>query len=244
MGKGIVRSLLGTTLLLLVVALGWQGWQALDRTVTVVRVEGELTAAERARATELVSLFLPAGVLSLDTLALRDLLEGESWVDSVSLWRSWPDAVRVEIRAEAAVARWRTDELLSARGRIIEPLELVSLDTLPRLAGPDGSAERVMQMFQRIGDVLRPHGLRIETLDMNAEGGIEVRLREGPLLVFGHRDLGARLQRLDLVLRQQFPQGLEEVERIDARYDNGIAVAWHSADAGRALAARQLAKGS
>jgi len=244
MAQGIVRTLLGTALLLFIVALGWQGWRTLDRPISVVRVDGELTAAERARATELVSLFLPAGVLSLDTRALRDLLEQESWVDSVALWRSWPDAVRLEIRAEAAVARWRTDALLSARGRIIEPLELLELDTLPRLAGPDGSAERVMQTFQRIADVLRPHGLRIDTLGMDAEGGIEVRLRQGPLLVFGHRELASRLQRLDLVLRQQFPDGLAEVERIDARYDNGIAVAWHSADAGRALAARQLVKGS
>jgi cell division protein FtsQ len=240
----MVRSLLGPLLLLLVGALGWQGWQTLDRPVSVVRVDGELTTAERGRATELVSLFLPAGVLSLDTRALRDLLEQEAWVDSVSLWRSWPDTLRIEIRAEAAVARWRTDALLSARGRIIEPLELLGLDALPRLAGPDGSAERVMQTFQRIADVLRPHELRIETLDMDAEGGIEVLLRDGPLLVFGHRELGNRLQRLDLVLRQQFPDGLAGVERIDARYDNGIAVAWHAADAARALAARQLAKGS
>lgn len=244
MAQGVIRSLLGSTLLLLVVVLSWQGWKTLDRPVSLVRVDGELTAAERARATELVSLFLPAGVLSLDTRALRDLLEQESWVDSVSLWRTWPDAVRLEIRAEAAVARWRTDALLSARGLVIEPLELIELDTLPRLAGPDGSAERVMQTFQRITDVLRPYGLRIETLDMDAEGGIEVRLREGPLLVLGHHELGNRLSRLDMVLSQQFPDGLAEVERIDARYDNGIAVAWHSADAGRALAARQLAKGS
>lgn len=244
MSAGIVRSLLGTALLLLLLALGWLGWQTLDRPVVVVRIDGELTKAERARATELVSLYLPAGVLSLDTRGLRDLLEAESWVDSVSLWRSWPDAIRLEVRAETAVARWRNDALLSARGRIIEPLELMGLDSLPRLAGPDGSAERVMQTFQRIADVLRPHGLRIETLDMDAEGGIEVRLRQGPLLVLGHRDLGDRLQRLDLVLRRQFPDGLEAVERIDARYDNGVAVAWHDADARRALAARQLARGS
>lgn len=243
MGPGILRSLLGTALLLLIAALGWQGWQALDRPVSVVRVDGELTTAERARATELVSLFLPAGVLSVDTRALRDLLESESWVDSVALWRSWPDGLRVDIRAEAAVARWRTDALLSARGRIIEPLELIGLDGLPRLAGPDGSAQQVMQTFQRIADVLRPHGLRIETLDMDAEGGIEVRLREGPQLVFGHRELGTRLQRLDLLLRQQFPDGLAEVERIDTRYDNGIAVAWRSADVRRAVATRQLAEG-
>lgn len=244
MSPSVVRSLLGSALLLLLLALGWLGWQTLDRPVTVVRIDGELTQAERARATELVSLYLPAGVLSLDTHAMRELLESESWVDSVSLWRSWPDTVRLDIRAETAVARWRTDTLLSARGRIIEPLELLGLDALPRLAGPEGSAEHAMQTFQRIADVLRHHDLRIETLDMGAEGGIEVRLRQGPLLVLGHRDLGARLQRLDLLLRQQFPEGLAEVKRIDTRYDNGIAVAWRTDDGGQARVARQLAKGS
>lgn len=238
-----LQSLLGTLLLVLLLLLGWQGWQALDRPITVVRIDGELTAAERARAQEIVSLLLPAGVLSMDTAILRDLLEQESWVDSAAIWRSWPDGLRLNVVAETAVARWRDDALLSARGRIIEPLELLGADSLPRLSGPDDSAEVTMQVFQRVADALRPHRLRIEGLHMNEEGGVEVQVRDGPLLVLGHRDLGERLQRIDLLLRQQFPDGPEGVARIDARYDNGVAVAWKQESAAAALLAQQSSRG-
>lgn len=241
MFPGLLRTLLGATLFVLIVAFGWRGWLALDRPIGVVRVDGELTAAERARATEILSLFLPAGVLSVDTHGMRELLEEESWVDSVALWRDWPDGIRVEVRAEAALARWRDGALLSARGRVIEPLELVGADALPHLTGPDDSAEEIMQTFQRIADVLRPHELRMEALTMDAEGSVRVRIKDGPEMVFGSRDMSARLQRLDLVLRQQFPEGLERVERIDLRYDNGIAVAWR--EAGQSSESRQLARG-
>lgn len=238
-----LRTSSTVALLLLLVVLGVLGWRALDRPIAVIRVDGELTAAERARAQELLSSRLPAGVLSVDTRGLRDLLESESWVDTVALWRTWPDGLRVEVRAEAALARWRDGALLSARGRVIEPLELLGADALPRLSGPDGSAVEVMQTFQRIAEVLRPHDLRMDALDVDGDGNIRVRLRNGPELVLGHRDLGGRLQRVDLVLRKQFADGIEDVARIDARYDNGIAVAWREADTRHDGESRQLARG-
>ncbi len=230
-------------LLLLFGFLGVSGWRALDRPIAVVRVDGELTAAERARAQELLSSHLPAGVLSVDTRRLRDLLERESWVDTVALWRTWPDGLRVEVRAEAALARWRDGALLSARGRVIEPLELVGADALPHLSGPEGSAVEVMQTFQRIADVLRPHELRMDALDVDDDGNIRVHLRNGPELILGHRDLGGRLQRVDLVLHQKFSDGLAEVERVDARYDNGVAVAWREGASQQGGESRQLARG-
>ncbi len=236
-----LRPLAGTALLIAVCVVAWHGWRALDAPVEVVRISGELSEAERARATELVSLFLPAGVLSVDTRLIRELLERESWVDTVALWRKWPDGIQLEVRPEVAVARWRDGGLLSNRGRVIEPLELIGLDGLPHLSGPEGSAVMVMEAFQRVADVLRPHEIRIDALEMDDEGGIEVHVRQGPRVMLGRSDLSGRLQRLDLVLRTQFPDGLDDVLRIDTRYGNGIAVAWR--DNG-ATASEQLAKRS
>ena len=188
--KGLrLRRVLGrglfATLLVGAIAGGVLAWERLDVPVSVVEVSGELTAAERARAIELVAAFLPSGIFELDTEALRERLVDESWIDAASVRRRWPETVEIRISPEVAVARWQGDALLSSRGAVIEPLELVGVDSLPRLSGPSGSAPEVMRVFQVVTDVLRPLGLEVEALERDAVGDVQVRTRSGLVIALG-----------------------------------------------------------
>jgi cell division protein FtsQ len=227
---GRLRRILDRSLLAAVVVGAAVGgvvaWDRLDVPVSVVEVSGELTAAERARAIELVAAFLPAGVFELDTEALRARLVDESWIDAASVRRRWPETVEIRISPEVAVARWQGDALLSSRGAVIEPLELVGADSLPRLSGPPGSAPEVMRVFQVVTDVLRPRGLEVESLERDAVGDVSVRTRGGLTIALGADRHAARLQRLATVLAGRLDGRLEDVASLDARYDNGVAVAW------------------
>ena len=229
--KGLrLRRVLGrglfATLLVGAIAGGVLAWERLDVPVSVVEVSGELTAAERARAIELVAALLPSGIFELDTEALRERLVDESWIDAASVRRRWPETVEIRISPEVAVARWQGDALLSSRGAVIEPLELVGVDSLPRLSGPSGSAPEVMRVFQVVTDVLRPLGLEVEALERDEVGDVQVRTRSGLVIALGADRHAARLQRLAMVLAERLDGRLEDVARLDARYDNGIAVAW------------------
>ncbi|HSG87748.1 MAG TPA: cell division protein FtsQ/DivIB [Pseudomonadales bacterium] len=229
--------------LALTVLVLWQAWQGLDAPLTVVRVSGELTAGERDRATELVSSFLPAGFLAFDAAGLRKRLEAESWVDGASVKRLWPAILEVRVVPEVAVARWRDDALLSGRGRVIEPLELVGVDALPRLRGPDGSAQQVMEVFQMVGELLRPTGLAVIEIEQDAVGNVRIVTRDGPTILLGADEHAGRLLRVAAVLEHGLADRLPDVARLDARYDNGIAVAWRDPGADVASTA-QLASSS
>lgn len=229
-GTGRLRRLLGRALLPgLLALLAWGGvaaWERLDVPVSLVEVSGELTAAERARAIEIVAAFLPAGVFELDTATLRDRLVAESWIDAAAVRRRWPETVEIRIAPEVPVARWQGDALLSSRGAVIEPLEIIGVDSLPHLVGPAGSEAEVMRVFQTVTGVLRPLGVEVESLARDAVGDVHVRTRRGVDIALGPDRHGARLQRLATVLSGRLAGRLDEVARLDARYDNGIAVAW------------------
>ena len=166
-----LRSVMATLMLAALGTAGWFGWRALDAPVQLVTIGGELSVAERERASEIVAGYLPDGVLSLDTDALQQRLEEESWLARASVRRRWPDGVDVDIEPEVPVALWRDGELLSSRGRVVTPLEDIVRTGMVTLSGPEGSSERVMATYQRIADVLRPMGLRIELLELDELAG-------------------------------------------------------------------------
>ena len=201
-------------------------WDRVDVPIEVVEVSGELTGAERARAVEVVAAFLPAGLVTLDARALRARLAAESWIDAAAVRRRWPDGLEIRIAPEVPVARWQGDALLSSRGAVIEPLEIIGADALPQLAGPPGSAPEVMRVFQLVSDVFRPLDLEIEALEQDDVGDVRVRMRGGTRVLLGADRHVARLRRLVTVINSELRNQMQDVVSLDARYDNGIAVAW------------------
>lgn len=224
--RGAFRALLQMLLVATLATCLWRAWLGLDAPLTTVRVTGELTAAERDRATELVASFLPAGYLGLDAPGLQSRLEAESWVDAASVRRRWPGTLELRIAPAVAVARWRDDALLSVRGRVIEPLELVGADSLPRLVGAEHSAQAVMSAFQQVSEVLRPLGMEVQELALDHLGGVRVVTRDDVEILLGVGDRVGRLERVAAVIAHGVEEPEAALARLDARYENGIAVAW------------------
>ena len=178
--------------------------------------------------------------------ALQARLAEESWVASASLRREWPDTLRVTVEPEVPVARWRDEALLSNRGRIIAPLWDNAPGTLPSLSGPEGSAPQLMATYLRVAEMLQGHQLTVARVEESAAGDIEVTLQGGVRLRLGTDAQVARLRRVDAVLSAALAAQLDRVDSIDARYDNGVAVAWREGAAGErilALRDQRLGKG-
>lgn len=240
---GRLRRWLARTAAVLVLAglaLGGHAvFSLLNAPVEVVRVEGDLPEAGQARLRELLGAALPSGIFTLDVAALQVRLAEESWVASVSLRREWPDTLRVAVEPEVPVARWRDAALLSNRGRIIAPLWDNAPGTLPSLAGPEGSAPQLMATYLRVAEMLQGHQLTVARVEESAAGDIEVTLQGGVRLRLGTDAQVARLRRVDAVLSAALAAQLDRVDSIDARYDNGVAVAWREGATGERILALQ-----
>ena len=98
--------------------------------------------------------------------------------------------------------------------------------TLPLLQGPAGTAQALMANYQRLVELLAPLGLSVAQLAVDERGEIEAVLGGGIKLVVGSGDFLERIQRFVAIYRKELAPRAEDVERVDLRYESGIAVAF------------------
>jgi len=205
---------------------------AIDRPVQIVRVTGDLTTAERDAVKAAVSQRLEGGLLSVnlddvvaDVLAL-------TWPRDVRARRVWPSIVEVFVAKDSIVARWGDGFALNSVGDVIDAAGTPDA-ALPLIRCVNANGARAMRIFQMLGQVLSDTPLKIAEVDEDALGEWRVRFTNDVTVSLGHEDLLERVERFSKVYRAVIEKRLDEVDHIDARYRNGIAISWRGDGSGR-----------
>ena len=199
----------------------------LDQPVDRVLVRGQLDAAERQQVQTAVRDSLAGGLLSSDLEALADGILALGWPRSVAIRRDWPGTLAIEVEKPAVVARWR-DAYLASDGRVVRlPTEHGGLPSFDCAAS---DPQRAMEVYHRLNEVSAGAGLRITALAENLLGEWDLTFatpnRQALTVRLGAESLAERLERFTVVYRQQLAGRAAEIESVDARYDNGVAVSW------------------
>jgi cell division protein FtsQ len=218
-----------TALLMLVCSLGLMllVYIQLDQPVDRVMVRGQLDGAERSQVREAVAAALDGGLLSSNLDALSEEIFQLGWPRSVAIRRDWPGALVIEVEKPAVVARWR-DAYLASDGRVIKlPTERGGL---PKFDCATSEPRRAMEVYHRLNEIAAGSGLAIVQLKENLLGEWDLTFRtpnaEMLTVRLGSESVDDRLDRFALVYRQQLAGRAAEIESVDARYDNGVAVSW------------------
>ncbi len=219
--------------LLMIAALGGVSlvvWVQLDAPVTRVQVNGLLNEAEREQIRRVVVEGIDGGMLSADLFDLRVQIEALSWPRSVAIRRAWPAGLELEVEKPMVVAVWQ-DAYLSSDGQVVH-LPGTSLD-LPIFDCSLSQPRLAMEVFHRLSEASDLHGLEITRLSENVLGEWALTFDKGVTLNLGARDMQERLQRFLSVYRARLVERFDEVQQVDARYANGVAVSWHASDPGQ-----------
>jgi len=201
----------------------------INRPVQIVRVTGDLTTAERDAVKAAVSQRLEGGLLlvNLDDVVANVL--ALTWPREVRARRVWPSIVEVSVVKDPIVARWGEGFVLNSVGDVIDAAGTPDAG-LPLIRCVNANGARAMQIFQMLGQVLSGTPLKIAEVDEDALGEWRVRFTNDVTVSLGHEDLLERLERFSKVYRAVIEKRLDEVDHIDARYRNGIAVGWRGKD--------------
>lgn len=210
-----------------VVAAGLQGWFTLQQIpVERISVTGSLQRTQTEVVQEMVQPALAGGFLGADLGEVRDQLEALPWIYRASVRRRWPNALEIHVLEQLPIARWGDNGFLNHEGQVFQSSTFRSAGALPQLRGPQGSAGQLMVSYQQLGELLKPVSLALLELTLDERGHLSAVLEGGIALALGNTDFADRVQRFTTVYTRELAARPGEVERVDLRYERGLAVAF------------------
>lgn len=191
-------------------------------------IEGELRRLEKGLVNEALAPYLGREFATLPLQEVRSVLAAMPWIAGVELKRDWPDTLVLSLEEEEPVARWGGAVLINSAGDLFEPRHRRGLDGLPLLEGPRGTHGEVMARFTQFSGIVERAGLVSHSLRVSERGSWRLGLDNGVELVIGEHRLVERLQRFNALYERLLMRYLPDIERIDLRYQHGVAVQWRS----------------
>lgn len=195
---------------------------ALDREISGVEYVASFDYVSEAEVNALIAPYFPSTFFQMDVDELRLAVESHALIRKASVVKNWNGPLVIKWQEELPVARWREHDLLSQEGNIL-PIEIKDRN-LPLLDGPEDQAKEVMAQFQLFSAWAQQHQLSISGLQKTSAGW-HINVSQGFEIVIGLDDTLEALKRLDRGL-QVIQPSLENVSKIDMRYNQGFAVAW------------------
>jgi cell division protein FtsQ len=194
-----------------------------------ISVTGELEHTRAEAVQEMVQPALAGGFLKADLQYIRRQLEGLPWIYEATVRRKWPNALEIHVVEQLPIARWGSDGFLNHEGEVFHSAKVGEWQSLPLLRGPEGAARDLVANYQRLVELLAPVGLAVEQLVVDERGQVEAVLTGGMQLIVGGDDFLERMHRFVAIYRTELAARAEDVERVDLRYESGIAVAFRDA---------------
>lgn len=201
--------------------------------VQSVRIGGEFVRVSKADIERAVEPLLARGMFSVDLDELRHAALEVGGVRDARVRRVWPDSLDIWVVERVAIARWASGGYLEVDGTLFGLEDGGGpLDTLPVLAGPEGSERRVLGLHLSLERVLAPLGLPLVATELTRRGVLYATLRDGPRIVMRPEAVARNAGLYARTLARVASGSLHEVERVDFRYPTGFAVRMRTHEAG------------
>ena len=199
-----------------------------DRPIAKVNVQGDLSYISQEAVQQRIAPYIAASFFSIDLAGMRRELEQMPWIAHAEVRRVWPDQVMVRLEEQLPIARWGDEALLNNQGQAFAPRELAHYEQLPQLWGPQRAQEQVMQQYQMLSQMLRPLGFSIARLELRERGSWFLSTGQGVELLLGRDHLVEKMRRFISIYEKTLKDQIANIERVDLRYPNGLAVAWRA----------------
>lgn len=207
------------------------------RPINSIGVQGHFVHVSQEEISARVAPMIVGGFLQSPLSAIKQELETHPWVAQATVSRRWPDELYIAIVEEQPIARWDGVGFLNHRGDLIKVPQTDRLRALPLLSGKQGQERSVMQHYQQLAQMFRPHGLRITEFHSSDLMSRRLVLDNGVTVHLGRDQTLEKIQRFLVVYNQELQERMGEIAAVDLRYGNGLAVQWKVGEEGLATAA-------
>jgi len=206
--------------------------------VRSVQLEGIFKFMKEEDLQKAIAPYAKGGFFTVNIEQVQEAVHSLAWVDDVSVRRVWPDTLRIKIREQQPMARWRDDGLLNIRGEHFAAEQSLVAD-LPVLYGPNGFEQALARRYTEIDGLLKNVELKVAGLYVDQRRSWRVRLTNNIELKLGRTGVSPRLQRFVRTYPQVLAKKAASINTVDLRYTNGFAVQWRPEDKAIGLDAEQ-----
>jgi len=213
--------------------------QIIDHPISQVNVSGHFTNLSDRDIQEKLSSVIGTGFLVADLDALKAEVELLPWVYRTTVTRVWPGEIQLAIEEQVAVSYWNQVSFVNSEGVVFTPSSISQSLALPLLVGlsENSSAKRVEMLgtLDYLQQQMKVFGLSVNELELKPRGVWELTFKNGISVALGEFDeksksglqaLDSKLERVGKVFSTGAGLEINNIERIDARYPNGVAIKW------------------
>ncbi len=195
-----------------------------DIQIRQVKLLGDLRYLDAENLTKDLSVKFDDNYLDTTLIEVVSEVKSHPWISNASARRVWPDTLLIEIVEQRPVAVYNDTQYLGLSGDLFEPPELVD-KPMPRLYGALSETSQVYSHYSVFSDRLADFA-KVTSVSRGHDLGWEIVLDHGFTLQLGRDDILGRLARAREILMRLDKDRLRQLREVDARYDNGIALAW------------------
>ncbi len=194
--------------------------------LSVVRIDGDFKYLSRSDLEQAVGVVVTGNFFSIDLEAVKQAAYELEWVEQVTVRRVWPDTIEMVVVEQEPLAYWGKRRLISTKGVIFAPTAFNVPINLPRLGGPDPSAEVVTNNFYKYSHRMSQLNLKITQLVADSRMAWSIVFEDGMELKLGKDRPRERLEKFASLYRLLNKTTERALKKIDLRYSNGAAVVW------------------
>jgi len=194
--------------------------------VNKIRVHGAFVNVDEAMLHRAVSGVVAGGYFNVDVERVREVVEKLPWVREASVRRVWPDTLSVSVVEQKPVAVSKKMGLININGDVFKPLNKILPATLPVFEGSVNLNKMMLEKYFEMNKLLLSIDRKISYLKVDARHAVELKLDNGLKVVLGREHDLHRLERLMLIYEKILASRINDIEVIDLRYTNGMAIGW------------------
>lgn len=229
------NALFGMCLLALLAGGVWWLAQRPMFTLKQIRIDGaEKVELRRVNPLTVRVSAIPrikGNFFTADLDAVRNAFEAVPWVRKATVRREWPNKLIVTLEEHQPLGTWGDDgRLLSVKGDVFTAnlAEAEEDGELPLFSGPVGSEKEVLARFTEFNAWFAAANLAANSVLLSDRYAWSVKLNNGMAVELGREQskttLKERVDRLTAIYPQLVARLQDQIESVDMRYPNGLAV--------------------
>ncbi len=194
--------------------------------VKKIRVHGTFINLSEEMLYQSVSKAIAGGYFNIDVEHVREEVEQLPWVKRATVRRVWPDTLSVSVIEQKPVAVAKGFGLVNTQGEVFKPAEKYTAKVLPVFDGKPSLNMEMLQKYHAMNALLAGIQQKIVYMKFDARHALQIELDNGLKLVLGRGDSKRRLQRMLKIYPRVLAARVQDIDVIDLRYTNGMAISW------------------